>query len=318
MTRRLLFFVADGFQALDLFGPLDAFMETNSFVANAYDSKILGLTKSKVSTSHGQLIYPDVSLDNEFTFDDLIICGGAGMRTLRLSVRQLKQLQSLAKSAKRVMSICTGAFVLAKLFPNKDLAMTSHRRYCTELSLKNPDISVFSEPLYVKSGNKWTSAGVLSGVDLALAIIREDHGNAIAVKVAKELVVYVQRSGSQNQFSDILQVQSAESLRLSPLIDRLNQQIDKTISVNEMANYIGLSERQVSRLFKLHLDCTPSHFFKKLKLNYARDLLGRENISVEQVSRKVGFNSYDSFRRAFVRHFSLSPTAFSRGVASHD
>lgn len=314
MTIKQLFFVDDGFQALDLFGPLDAFMETNTFVPNAYTCQLLALNDTGASTSHGQRVLPDVILDGELVCDDLIICGGAGMRKLTLTTKQLIELRKVATNANRVISICTGAFLLADLFPDEEISMTSHWRHCASLSAQNPKKNICSEPLYVKSGNRWSSAGVLSGVDLALAIVKEDYGNAIAAKVAKELVVYVQRSGSQNQFSDMLQVQVAESLQLSPLLDWLNTRINKQTTVAQMAEYIGLSERQITRLFKKHLHATPSDYYRKMKLNYARDLLGEQNISVQQVAQKIGFNSYDSFRRAFYRQFLISPSTLSKGI----
>ncbi|WP_440055292.1 GlxA family transcriptional regulator [Pseudoalteromonas sp. T1lg65] len=315
MAIKQVFFIADGFQALDLFGPLDAFMETNFFIPDAYQSQLLSLSKTVVKTSYGHQLIPDLSLDESFDCDDLFICGGTGMRTLQLSDHQLEQLSAIANRAKRVISICTGAFILAKLFPDEAISMTSHWRHCETLSQQSPNANVLCEPLYVKCGNKWSSAGVLSGVDLAFALIKEDHGNVIAAKVARELVVYSQRAGSQNQFSDMLQVQSGDSLKLSPLLDWLTDNVDKSITVNEMADYLGLSTKQLTRRFKHHLNCTPSHYFKKMKLNYARDILGTENISVEQVARKVGFNSYDSFRRAFYRQFSISPSTLSKGLS---
>lgn len=316
MTKHQIYFIADGFQALDLFGPLDAFMEANTFVSNAYRSQLLSLRKGNVNTSHGQRLEADLCLSDDFVLDDLIICGGAGMRTLSLSAKELMLLKGIAQRAERVFSICTGSFILAQLFPEQALTLTSHWRHCQTLAKSFPSMEVQSEPLYIQSGNKWSSAGILSGVDLALAIIRQDHGNTIAASVAKELVVYVQRAGSQHQYSDMLQVQSAESLKLSPLMDWLMSRIDRSVTVGEMADVVSLSERQLTRLFKQHLNCTPSLYFQTLKLNYARDLLSEENISVEQVAFRVGFNSYDSFRRAFYRQFSISPTTFMKGIQS--
>lgn len=314
MTTRQVFFIADGFQALDLFGPLDAFMETNTFSPHAYEAQLLSRSGATVSTAHGQLVQPDLCLEDDFELDDLIICGGVGMRTLTLEENEFHRLKSIAQRAKRVFSICTGAFILAKLFPNEHIAITSHWRHCDELSKQNPEVTVHCEPLFVKSGNKWSSAGILSGVDLALAIIKDDHGNAIAAKVAKELVIYLKRTGSQNQFSDMLKLQAGESFKLSPLIDWLTQNIHRQITVSEMADHVHLSERQLTRLFKQHLNCTPSSYFRKIKLNYARDLLGEENISVEHVAYRTGFSSYDSFRRAFFRQFSISPTSHAQGI----
>ncbi|ALO44072.1 GlxA family transcriptional regulator [Pseudoalteromonas phenolica] len=314
MTVKQVYFIADGFQALDLFGPLEAFMETNNFQANAYQCKLLGISKGAVHTAYGQSVSVDYCLQGEFEFDDLIICGGTGMRTLQLSIKELNALSNIAKKAKRVFSICTGAFILAKLFDDKAFTITTHWRHCDSLAMQNPNKTVTPEPLFIRDENIWSSAGVLSGVDLALAIIREDYGNSMAAKVAKDLVVYLQRAGSQQQYSDILELQSGESLKLSPLIDWLSTQLDKSVTVTRMAEFCNLSERQLTRLFKQHLNCTPSHYFRVLKLNHARDLLCEENISLQLISQKLGFNNYDSFRRAFIKQFGLSPSQYAKGT----
>lgn len=312
MTTQQIYFIADGFQALDLFGPQEAFMETNFSVPNAYQSKLLSIEAGSVHTAYGHTVKAEIGLTDDFHVDDLILCGGSGMRQLTLSVKQLTQLRAIANKATRVISICTGAFILAQLYPNDALKLTTHWRHCQRLAQRFPNAEVDSAPLFIRSGNKWSSAGVLSGVDLALAIIRLDHGNTIAAQVARELVVYVQRSGSQHQFSEMLRSQSGESLKLSPLLDWLTEQVDRAVSVAEMADQASVSERQLTRLFKQHLNYTPSAYFRQLKLNYARDLLSNENISMENVAIKVGFTSYDSFRRAFVNQFSISPAVYAQ------
>ena len=312
MTRKQIYFIAGGFQGLDLFGPLDAFMETNDIIHQAYESKILSLNEGAVLSSHGQQILADHGLADQqsIELDDLIICGGTGMRQLRLTQQQLMQLRALAGRAERVMSICTGAFVLAKLYPNRALTLTTHWRHSQSLQQQAPAATINSEPLFLRHDNIWSSAGVLSGVDLALAIIRQDYGNTIAAQVAKELVIYLQRSGSQKQYSDALQLQSEESMMLSPLLDWLSNRLHQAVSVVEMAEYIGLSERQLTRLFKQHLNATPSAYFKSIRLNYARDLLSRENVNLQTVAAKVGFDCYDSFRRAFFNQFGILPSSY--------
>ncbi|MCF2909910.1 helix-turn-helix domain-containing protein [Pseudoalteromonas sp. DL2-H2.2] len=314
MTTKQVYFIADGFQALDLFGPLDAFMETNCHVPNAYDCKLLSTEAGAVATVYGQQIQADFGLEDEFVVDDLIICGGNGMRTLSLSAAQLGALSALAARAKRVFSICTGAFVLAQLFPQQALTLTTHWRHCESLARQNTHCTVSPDPLYIQDEHIWSSAGVLSGVDLALAIVREDHGNSIAAQVAKDLVVYLQRAGNQHQYSDALALQSGDSLKLSPLLDWLSTQLNQPVTVARMAEFCHLSERQLTRLFKQHLNCTPSHYFKVLKLNHARDLLSEENISLQHVATKLGFTCYDSFRRAFVRQFGVSPSHYTKGI----
>ncbi|KAF7786951.1 hypothetical protein PRUB_a3778 [Pseudoalteromonas rubra] len=314
MTRKQVYFIADGFQALDLFGPLDAFMETNSHVSHAYECKLLSLEAGPVTTVYGQQVQADYGLEDEFAVDDLIICGGNGMRTLSLNARQVERLSELAGRAQRVFSICTGAFVLARLFPQKALTLTTHWRHCDSLARLHSHCTISPEPLYIQDKHIWSSAGVLSGVDLALAIVREDHGNSVAAQVAKDLVVYLQRSGNQRQYSDALALQSGDSLKLSPLMEWLTTQLNQSVSVARMAEFCHLSERQLTRLFKQHLNCTPSHYFKVLKLNHARDLLSEENISLRHVAGKLGFNNYDSFRRAFIRQFGVSPSQYTKGI----
>ena len=315
MTKKLVFFIADGFQALDLFGPLDAFMEVNSILGNEYKSYICSLTEGPVKSAYGQSVVADLAIADVSDVDDLIVCGGSGMRTLTLDTKQTVALQSIAERANRIISICTGAFILPQIYPDKAMTLTTHWRHCPELKASAKHCEVMHEPLFVVDDNIWSSAGVLSGVDLALALIRQDHGDAIAAKVAKELVVYLQRGGNQTQYSDLLATQTQQSFRLSPLIDWLSQNLSQSISVTQMAEYMYVSERQLTRLFKLHLDTTPSSYLKLLRLNRARDLLSQSQGELTQVASQVGFIHYDSFRRAFTDHFGVSPSQFLKNYS---
>ncbi|WP_444920866.1 GlxA family transcriptional regulator [Microbulbifer sp. CnH-101-G] len=315
MSRKIGFFIADGFQALDLFGPLDAFMEANSFVSEAYSCCLLGLSTGTVNTAYGQSLSVDCDIFEAPLVDYLVICGGTGMRQLELNSKQLNALRLIAKNSTRVVSICTGAFVLAKIFPEQSHRVTTHWRHCRQLAQQAVNYQVEEDPLFIESEGIWSSAGVLSGVDLALEIIRRDHGNTIAASVAKELVVYLQRRGGQAQYSDLLQVQSGDSMRLNPLLEWLAEDYQKSISVSDMAERIAISERQLTRLFKRHLHSTPSQYLNQIRLNRARDLITCESLSLEQVALRVGFSSYDSFRRAFHLQFGVSPSYFNRNQA---
>ncbi|WP_444929484.1 GlxA family transcriptional regulator [Microbulbifer sp. SSSA002] len=312
MTKKIGFFVADGFQALDLFGPLDTFMEANSFISEAYSSCLLGLTKAPVKTCYGQVVSVDLDIYQAVEIDYLIITGGSGMRQLHLSPKQVNALRSIADSAERVLSVCTGAFVLSDLFAEQQHRITTHWRHCRQLAEQAGNYQVEQDPLFIESGKLWSSAGVLSGVDLALEVIRRDFGNTIAASVAKELVVYLQRRGGQSQYSDLLKVQSSDSMRLNPLLEWLSENYHKVISVSAMAERISVSDRQLTRLFKQHLNSTPGHYLNQLRLNRAWDLITCETTSLVQVARQVGFTSYDSFRRAFYGQFGVSPSYFSR------
>ena len=148
-------------------------------------------------------------------------------------------------------------------------------------------------------------------MDLALALINQDYGSTISAQVAKELVVYIQRKGNQKQFSELLAIQSSDSLRLAPLIEWLTHNLEKSISVSQMADFSALSERQLTRLFKQYLNKTPGQYLTLLRVTQAMDLMRHENRSLQQIASKVGFANYDSFRRAFERNFGTTPSSYS-------
>lgn len=310
-TKQLVFFIADGFQPLDLFGPLDTFEEVNSISSNAYQCQIMSFKQGLIKSASGHAVAADLSLSELTTAHYLIICGGSGMRQLQLTNEQQIQLRKMADNAEKVISICTGAFVLAQLYREQALTLTTHWRHCNELKTKFKKMTVLDQPLFFQNGRLWSSAGVLSGVDLALALIYQDFGGTISAQVAKELVVYIQRKGNQKQFSELLAVQSSDSLRLAPLIEWLSHNLQKSISVSNMAEYSALSERQLTRLFKQYLNKTPAGYLSLLRVTQAKELMRHDSRTLQQVARQVGFSNYDSFRRAFERHFGVAPSIYA-------
>ena len=310
MSKQLVFFIADGFQALDLFGPIDCYAQANELHPHAYNMKIVSFQAGPVRSAAGPIVLAEAALADCNHVDYLVICGGVGMRKLVLEHQQLHLLRALAAQAEKVVSICTGAFVLAKLFPAQAVILTTHWRHCDELAKAAPNCQVRGNALYIKDGRIWSSAGVLAGVDLTLEIIRQDHGNSTATSVAKELVVYLQRKGDQPQFSELLQAQTGDSLRLVPLLEWLLANLDKEIRVQDMAEKVAVSERQLTRLCQVHLGASPSQYLRELRLNCAKDLLSSASVPLEKIAQTTGFSCYDSFRRAFAKHFGQSPSFF--------
>ncbi|MCF2946634.1 helix-turn-helix domain-containing protein [Paraglaciecola aquimarina] len=310
MTIRVAFFIADGFQPLDLFGPLDTFEEANSFLKNSYQCDIVNFQAGPVKSASRHSVVAVYSLTDIPQPDYLVICGGSGMRELTLSTRQVIDLKKLADASQKIISICTGTFILAQLYPDTPLTVTTHWRHCSQLSAQYPNCEVLSDPLFIQYKQFYSSAGILSGVDLSLELVRQDLGNTVAASVAKELVVYLQRKGSQNQFSDLLKTQSSDSLRLNPVIEWMMDNLQKPISCADIAHKMCVSERQVSRLFKQHVNLSPAQYLTQLRMFQARDLISQDNRSLQEVSRLVGFKNYESFRRSFERYFGLSPSTF--------
>ncbi len=308
MAKQLVFFIADGFQSLDLCGPVDCFAQANEIHSHAYTMKIISLQSGPVRSAAGPMVFAEQALADCLRADYLIICGGAGMRKLVLDRLQLQYLQALATQAEKVVSICTGAFILARLFPDQAVALTTHWRHCDELAKKAPHCLVRENALYIVDGRIWSSAGVLSGVDLTLEIIRQDLGSTTAAHVAKELMVYMQRRGEQPQLSELLHAQTGDSLRLVRLLEWLHANLDKPIRVQDMAEIVSVSERQLTRLCQVHLGVSPGQYLRALRLNCAKDLISSASVSLEKIAQITGFNSYDSFRRAFANHFGYSPS----------
>lgn len=312
MSISVAFFISDGFQPLDLYGPLDTFDEVNSIETKRYSSQIVSFTAGPVKSFNGHTTQAEKSISDVTGVDYLVICGGSGMRQLRLSLAQKQALRKVADSAKKVISICTGAFVLAQIYDDQPLTLTTHWKHCQELAQRSPHVTVLAEPLYINRDRIWSSAGVLSGVDLALAIIRLDCSNTTAASVAKQLVMYLQRKGNQNQYSDQLHLQSSQSLRLAPLIEWIKDNIHKPISVQAMAEQAFMSPRQLTRLFKQQLSHTPAQFLNQLRVSLAKDMLSDDNRTLHQLAANVGFKNYDSFRRSFERHYSVAPSKFHK------
>lgn len=310
MTKQLVFFIADGFQSLDLFGPIDCYSQANELHPQAYKIKVISFQTGPVRSAAGPMVYAEEALADCRHADYLIICGGAGMRKLAFDHQRLNLLQVLASQAEKVLSICTGAFILVKLFPTQPLILTTHWRHCGELAKTAPNCQIREKALYVADGRIWSSAGVLAGVDLTLEIIRQDLGNTAATSVAKELMVYMQRRGEQSQFSELLQAQTGDSLRLVPLLEWLLTNLDKDIRVQDMAEKVSVSERQLTRLCQMHLGVSPSQYLRELRLNCAKDLISSASFPLEKISQVTGFSSYDSFRRSFAKHFGKSPSFY--------
>ncbi|MFC3120039.1 GlxA family transcriptional regulator [Agaribacter flavus] len=311
MTKRIVFFIADGFQPLDLFGPLDTFVETNTFLHDAYTCVIASFTAGEIKSSAGHRVMADISISELSELDYFVVCGGSGTRTLKLTTEQTLILTQVCDKAEKIISICTGAFILAQVFCNEQRRLTTHWRHCHSLASQHKHISVETEPLFINDSNVWSSAGILSGVDLALELIKQDYGNTVASAVSKELVVYLQRKGNQQQFSDLLQLQSAQNIRLTPLLDWVLNNIEQKISVEDLATQACMSSRQLTRMFNKHLKISPAAFIAKVKLHRAKDMLSEGSHSLNAIARRVGFTNYESFRRAFERQFGLSPSHYS-------
>jgi transcriptional regulator GlxA family with amidase domain len=304
----------DRVQALDVVGPWDAFAAANAENGTSvYELLTLGLRKGLV-TSEGRLgLVVDCALKVAPPLDTVIIPGGAGLR-VNASLRQdvATWLRDRAPSIRRVASVCTGIYALAEAGLLDGLPATTHWQYAAELRARWPKVDVNPNAIYIKAGQYYTSAGITAGIDLALAMIEEDLGSALAIKVARELVVYAKRPGGQLQFSEPLRMQQLAGTKLSDTVSWMLQNLAGDLSVDALARRASLSPRHFARKFKELFQSTPAELVEQLRLDHARWLLLNDVTSIEGLAAAVGYASDDSFRRAFARRFGRSPTNYRR------
>ena len=234
--------------------------------------------------------------------------GGCGLRIQpKLQAWVADWVRSQARQTRRIAAVCTGAYGLAPTGLLDGRKVTTHWRFAEDFASRFPNVKVQANSLYVKDGPFYSSAGITAGIDLCLALIEEDLGPHVALEVARDLVVYLKRSGGQEQYSAPLQFQSQAQNRLADVAAWIANNLTENISVERLAEKANVCPRHFTRLFRQSFGTTPSDFVERLRLGEARRLLGEYGSRVENVATAVGFARTDVFRRAFERRFGLSP-----------
>jgi transcriptional regulator GlxA family with amidase domain len=303
--------------ALDLVGPAEAFASVfrdneKGKPERCYEVSIIGLTLRPFVAESGIVFQPTLMIDTAPDLDTLIIPGGSGLRLPEVNRKVAGWILEKAKGTRRIASVCTGIYGLAETGLLDGRRVTTHWRFAADVAKRFPKLKMEANALFVKDGQFYSSAGVTSGIDLALALIEEDFGSKMALTVAREMVVYLKRSGGQEQYSEPLQFQTDSSDRFAELIAWMTNNPTKPMSVEALARRASLSPRQFFRRFKEHFGSSPAMFVETLRLNEARRRLSAGESSIESVAESVGFNGADSFRRAFERRFRITPSKYRR------
>ncbi|MCE0763027.1 GlxA family transcriptional regulator [Pseudonocardia kujensis] len=308
--RRVAFLVYDGVTLLDVAGPAEVFQEANRFGAD-YAIVLQSPTGADVTSNLGFT----VAVESAVTCapcPDTYLVAGSGLYPRTPVARELAEAARVpAAGARRVASICTGAFVLAAAGLLDGKRATTHWQVTHELAARCPTCRVEPDAIYVRDGSTYTSAGVTAGIDLALALVEEDHGSDLARDVARALVVYMQRSGGQSQFSAPLQGPPPRSSALRKVTDLVTADPGGSHSLGELARHLDISTRQLTRLFHDELSTTPGRYVENIRFDMARALLDQGHTATQAAAR-AGFPSYESMRRVFAKKLSLSPAAYRR------
>jgi transcriptional regulator GlxA family with amidase domain len=309
MTRAVAFVVFEQFQILDLTGPLAAFEVARHFTDGDYTTRVLSAAGGMVRSSSGLAVATEPF--DDLACDTLIAAGGMGAEAAGCDPAMCAFIRSRALAARRTASVCSGSFVLASAGVLDGRRATTHWRRARHFQARFPTVKVDADRIFIKDGQAWTSAGITAGIDLALALIEEDHGLDVAAAVAKELVVYHRRQGGQSQFSTLIQLRpsgdpSAKALAFA------RERLHEPLGVERLAAAGGLSPRQFARRFLAETGQTPAKAVERLRLEAAKAEVETGHLPIDQIARRTGFNDPERMRRAFIRTFGQPPQSMRR------
>ncbi len=317
VTRQVVMVGYPDAHVLDITGPLEIFGGAKLFCdpkAPPYQVSLVASQDGPLATSSGVAVHADYSFSqarrSRREIDTLIISGGHGVLQARDDAELMAFIRWAAPRARRVASICTGAMILAQLGWLDGRRATTHWWWCPILARDFPAVKVQADAIYLRDGNLWTSAGVTSGMDMALAMVEEDLGHSVALQIAQYNVMYMMRPGGQAQFSSHLIAQKADDPAIAGALEYIQCNLTEDLSVTRLAASACMSERSFARHFKTETGMTPAHYVELTRLQAARVELEQSEHSIDQISMNTGFTQAERMRRAFQRHLGISATEY--------
>ncbi len=307
-------------QLLDVAGPLQVFASANDQATASgrsapYRPRVVAPGGAPVTASAGLTLATAPLPEHGEAVDTLMIAGGQGVVAAASDPALVAWLLDRAARARRVASVCTGAFLLAAAGLLDDRRAATHWEHCDALSRLYPRIRVESDSIFVQDGQVWSSAGVTAGIDLTLALVEQDLGRGVALAVARHLVVFLKRPGGQSQFSAALSLQASDD-RFAGLHDWIGGHLAHDLTVAQLAARMGMSERTFLRRYAAATGATPAKAIQRLRIEAARQLLGETRLPIKRIAARCGFGSEETMRRAFQRAQSIAPAEFRQRFGS--
>jgi transcriptional regulator GlxA family with amidase domain len=311
MTRRLAVVIFPEFQLLDAAGPIAAFEIAARLAPGAYEIHVVapggGLIRS---TSGVQLAAEPLESG---PWDTVMVAGGSGSRAAGESREIVAWLQTSAPAARRVTSVCSGAYFLAEAGLLDGRRATTHWGSTDHFARRYPKVKLDADRIFIRDGDVWTSAGITAGIDLALALIEDDLGVTIARRTAQQLVVHQRRPGGQSQFSALIDL-GGRTGRFGELMDWIRDRLDEPLTVERLAEQVAMSPRNFARAFASETGTTPAKAVERLRLEAARTQVEAGRTPVNLIAERVGFGDPERMRRAFLRAFGQPPQALRRAA----
>jgi transcriptional regulator GlxA family with amidase domain len=312
-NRRIGVFVFDGVKLLDAVGPAEVFVEANQFIDDPYEIVVMSTDGRAVTTSIGVQLSVQSAYADAGDFDTIIVPGSEQDPRIFVTDEVAEAVRLLATRTRRLVSICSGAFVLAALGSLDGKRATTHWKFVGELARLYPAIIVEPDSIFVRDGDTYSSAGVAAGIDISLALVEEDYGADVARIVAQSLLVYMQRSGGQSQFSSSLSAPVSKNLIVRRLTEAIRS--DPSVTTAELAGIANVSVRHLNRLFREELNSSPVEYITTLRFDIAIRCL-ETGSTVAQAAAHSGFSSPQTLRRAFGQRLGISPVQYQQRFRS--
>ncbi|MFI5802627.1 GlxA family transcriptional regulator [Streptomyces sp. NPDC051561] len=319
VKRTVVILLFEGVDLLDVTGPPEVFALLSRELGGAstgYEVLLAAETTAPVTTSAGVRILPDATFDEvaALPIDTLLVPGSVAVdsdrRVQALTDPQVVAwVKKLAARSRRITSVCVGAHLLAAAGLLDGKRATTHWSTAQQLASENPLVEVDADPIFIREGNVWTGAGISACLDLSLALVADDHGEAIALSIARQLVMYLKRPSGQSQFSIPLQP-VATTRRIEDLRLHIMDNIDQPLTVAHLAAHAHVGDRQLTRIFKNELGMTPSAYVESVRVERARNQLESTDATLDRIATTCGFGTTDTLIRAFRRVLNTTPTEY--------
>jgi Transcriptional regulator containing an amidase domain and an AraC-type DNA-binding HTH domain len=326
-VKHIAFMVIPDVTLLDITGPYEVFAQAQECLKNngrrrsveyILHSVSVGCNKN-VKTASGMILHCPENINNiDYEIDTLFIPGvpNSQVEEYRIGKNVLKWIGEYAAKVHRICSVCTGTFFLAEAGVIQNKNVTTHWAKCEVLQKNYPDIKVDDNPIFVKDGNIYTSAGISSGMDLALALIEEDMGKTFALEVAKQMVLYLKRPGSQSQYSSVLTHQSTDYRPIQELVEWMMENLHESLTVELLAERISMSPRNFARVFVREMGITPARYIDKLRVDAACRYLVDTALSQKEIAVLCGLGSVDNMRKVFYKYLDISPADYRQNFGT--
>ena len=320
-TRRIVFVAGPGVEILDLTGPLQVFARASEIHTRAnpgspaiYSVEVATISwRRSVTANCGLRITADKTFrEVRGKIDTLLVAGGNAIEQNEINAEAVRWLKKISPRIRRVGSVCTGAMLLARAGLLDGRRATTHWNWCNTLIKRAPRATVESDPIFIRDENVYTSAGVTAGMDLALALVEEDHGSRLALQVARNLVLYLRRPGGQSQFSAALSLQLTDRKPLRELEAWVLDNLHKPLTVPVLAQRVAMSPRNFARVFTKEMKTTPAKFVERLRVEAARRRLEESHSSMEMIASECGFGNVNLMRNVFQRALKIPPGHYRR------